>query len=340
MVHIIFIIALFCMIPDLNKKYPFRYFALAVLFLFMALRYDYGNDYMDYYNNHILINAGHDAWGSRDFLFNILNKLTPDFFLLIAIISLFYIITINYLIKKNLNIKQYWFATLILLINPYIFLVQLSSIRQTLAICFFVFAVTFAIKRKILLYLLFVFLAIGMHESAIILLPIYFILTEKPLNKKYVLLTTIFVLTLIFTPLFDLIMNIVLEYMPKNYRYYYEKGLQNSVRATLISSFFFFLLVFNFDKLKGKEIIYGKLSLISTIISLLAYKVSMLTRIGMYFDIFMIITIPTVFIKMDKGLKRNLLILIMLTIYLLRYYSFFTNPLWESFVKYQTILNR
>lgn len=340
MVHIIFIIALFCMIPDLNKKYPFRYFALAVLYLFMALRYDYGNDYMDYYNNHILINAGHDTWGSRDFLFNILNKLTPNFFLLIAIISLFYIITINYLIKKNLSIKQYWFATLILLINPYIFLVQLSSIRQTLAICFFVFAVTFAIKRKLSLYLLFVFLAIGMHESAIVLLPIYFILTEKPLNKKYVLLTTIFVIALIFTPLFDLIMNIVLEYMPKNYRYYYEQGLQNSVRATLISSFFFFLVGLNFDKLKGKEIIYGKLSLISTIISLLAYKVSMLTRIGMYFDIFMIITIPTVFIKMDKGLKRNLLFLIMLTIYLLRYYSFFTNPLWESFVKYQTILNR
>jgi transmembrane protein EpsG len=128
--------------------------------------------------------------------------------------------------------------------------------------------------------------------------------------------------------------------MPKNYIYYYEKGFQNCLRATLISSFFFFLVAFNMNKLKGKNTIYGKLALISTILSILAYKVSMITRVVMYFDIFMIIAIPTIFIKMNRGLKKKLLFLIMLTIYLLRYYSFFTNPLWESFVKYKTILGR
>ena len=136
MVHVIFLIALFCMIPELNKKQPFRFLSFAVLFLFLALRYDYGNDYMGYYNIHSSLNAGMPAWGQNDILFKNLNLLIPNFYIYIAVISLFYIYTIYFLISKNLNVRRYWFAILILLINPYLFLVHLSGIRQTLAICF------------------------------------------------------------------------------------------------------------------------------------------------------------------------------------------------------------
>jgi len=340
MVHIIFLIALFCMIPELNKKYPFRFFTFAILFLFMALRYDYGNDYMNYFYNHALMNAGVYAWGSNDFLFYLLNISVPNFYALIVAISLFYIITVRYLIKNNLEVKQYWFAILILLINPYLFLVQLSSLRQTLALCFFIFAVNFAVKRKLVPYIVFVLLAAGMHSSAIILLPLYLILTERSFNKKYLFATMAILLALIFTPLFDIGANKILEYMPNHYRYYYNQGLQNSLRATLISSCYFFLVAFNIGKLKGKEIIYGKLSLIATIISILAVKVSMITRIGMYFDIFMIVTIPHIFNKIDKKMNRQLLFVLLIAIYILRYCSFFSNPLWESFRDYNTILGK
>ena len=340
MVHIIFFIALFCMIPELNKKYPFRFFTFMILFLFMAFRYDYGNDYMNYLYNHALMNEGVYAWGASDFLFYLLNISVPNFFVLIIVISLFYIISVWFLIRNNLEIKQYWFALLILLINPYIFLVQLSSLRQTLAICFFIFAVNFAIKRKLIPYVVFILLATGMHSSAIILLPLYFILTDKHFKKKYVFATMAILLTLIFTPMFDIIANEVLEYMPNHYRYYYNQSLQNSLRATLISSVYFFLIAFNIGKLKGKEIIYGKLSLISTIISVLAVKVSMITRIGMFFDIFTIVTIPQIFNRIDKKIYKQLLFIMLIAIYILRYYSFFTNPLWDSFWNYKTILGR
>lgn len=110
---------------------------------------------------------------------------------------------------------------------------------------------------------------------------------------------------LLFTPLFDIIVNKALDYLPNHYRYYYNQGLQNSLRATLISSFYLFLIVFNLGKLKGKEIIYGKLSLISTILSLLAIKVSMITRVGMYFDLFLIITIPHIFSRIEKNIQTN-----------------------------------
>lgn len=340
MVHLVFLGALFCTIPELNKKYPFRFFTFAILFMFMALRYDYGNDYMSYLDSHTSINAGLYAWGADDTLFRILNIAIPNFFVMIALISLFYLIVVWYLIKNNLKVNQYWFAILLLLINPYLFLIHLSALRQTLALCFFVFAVNFAVKRKLIPYAICILLATGMHPSAIFLAPLYFLLTEKPFNKKYLFITMFVLGFLLFTPLFDIIANKVLDYLPNHYRFYYNQGLKNSLRATIISSFYLFLIVFNLSKLKGKEIIYGKLSLISTILSVLAIKVSMITRVGMYFDLFLIITIPQIFSRIEKKIFRQILFIVLIGIYLLRYYSFFTNPLWESFREYQTILGR
>lgn len=340
MVHIVFLSALFCTIPELNKKYPFRFFTFAILFMFMALRYDYGNDYMNYLNNHALMNSGLSAWGANDILFRSLNIAIPNFFVFIALISLFYLIVVWYLIKNNLKPNQYWFAFLLLLINPYLFLIHLSALRQTLALCFYVLAVSFATKRKLIPYVTCILLATGMHSSAIILIPLYFLLTEKPFKKKYLFITICGLSLLLFTPLFDLIANKALDYLPNHYRYYYNQGLQNSIRATIISSFYLFLISFNLSKLKGKEIIYGKLSLISTVLSVLAIKVSMITRVGMYFDLFLIITIPQIFSRIEKKIYRQILFIVLIGIYLLRYYSFFTTPLWESFREYQTILGK
>lgn len=340
MVHIVFLSALFCTIPELNKKYPFRFFTFAILFMFMALRYDYGNDYMGYLVIHENINAGLEAWGADDTLFKILNIAIPNFFVMIALLSLFYLIVVWYLIKDNLKVNQYWFAVLLLLMNPYLFLVHLSALRQTIAICFFIIAVNFAVKRKLIPYVVFILFATGMHSSAIMLLPLYFIFTEKPFNKKYLFMTMATLGLLLFTPLFDMIANKALEYLPNHYRYYYNQGLQNSIRATIISSFYLFLIAFNLGKLRGKEIIYGKLSLIATILSVLAIKISMITRIGMYFELFLIITIPHIFNRIERKIYKQILFMILIGIYLLRYYSFFTNPLWESFREYQTILGR
>lgn len=339
MVHIVFLSALFCIIPQLNKKYPFRIFTFGILFMFMSLRYDYGNDYMAYLNIHTLMNAGLPSWGQNDFLFHHLNLWIPNFFVFIGVTSLFYIISIWYLIKNSLLVNQYWFAFLILLINPYLFLMHLSGLRQSLAICFFIFAIKFAVERKIFPYIIFVLLATGMHSSAIILLPLYFVLTQKKFDKKYLFITVFLVIVLIFTPVFDLILVKALEYMPR-YKHYYNQGIQNSLRSTLISSFYLLLVTFNLGKLKGKEIVYGKLSLIATIISILAIKLSMIARIGMYFDIFLIVTIPHIFNRIEKKLNKQILFTILIAIYLLRYYSFFTNPLWESFREYSTILLR
>lgn len=330
------------LLPALNKKYPFYILSFGVLFLFLALRYDYGNDYMSYLSTHEAINAGlQPLLGNGEIFYKSLNLLISNFYVFIAIHSFFYIIIIFFLIKNNLYKKQYWFAVLILLINPYLFLVHLSSLRQTIAICIIIIAVHFATKGRAILYFLFVGIAIGFHQSAIVMVFVYFLLNQKKINviKAATIFGTLFILLL--TPMLDIIIRWSLEYFPKNYTYYYQQGLQNSLRATIISFFFFLLILFNINKLSGKEIVYGKLSLIAMIIQLLAYKVSMINRIGMYFDIYLIITLPLVFSKMNKGKIKVLLFTAMLLIFILRYWSFFIDEVWiDSYRDYKTILSK
>lgn len=340
MVHIIFMLVFILSLPFLNNKRgaPFFIFSFFILFLFLALRYDYGNDYMSYLNIFNNINAGLPAWGAGDVFFKQLNLLMPNFYLLIAIVSFFYVFTIYFLISKNLRIKSYWFAILILLINPYLFLIHLSSIRQTIAICFVVFAIHFATKRKFLFYIIFIVIAAGFHKSAILLLPVYFFLNESKITKiKYIFIYGALGL-MIATPLFEIVINKVLDYFP-SYRNYVEEGDRHSLRATLISSFFFFLVAFNINKLQGKEIIYGKLALIATMISLFAFNLSMITRVGMYFDIFLIIAIPLIFFRLKLKISKQILFMMMLSIYLARYISFLNTPLWiKGYSVYRTIL--
>ena len=339
MVHMIFFIIISFSILCINKKHSFWIYSFVGLFLFCALRYNYGPDYMNYFEIFYLIKEGLPAWGQSDWLFKQLVLLMPNFYILVAILSLFYVISIYILISANLQVKDYWFALLMLLINPYLFLVHQSSIRQTISICIIILAIKYAINRNILKYVLLIILASGFHASAIIMLPVYLVLTDKKLKIRDILIAVGVIFALLFTPMFNMIINRALEYMPSHYYIYYDMGLQNSLRSTLISSVFFFFVLFNINKLDGHEIVYGKLSLISTIISLLAIKASMITRIGMYFDIFLIITIPHIFNNIEKKLHRILVFILLMTIYLLRYYSFYSLPICsKAFGTYRTIL--
>lgn len=340
MLHLTLFSTLIFSLPQLNKKYPFWIFSLFCLFLFMSLRYNYGNDYMNYYNAHTLINEGSWAWGNNNILYRILNNTFSNFFVMVTVISIFYLVTIGSLIKFNLSSKYYWLALLILLINPYLFLVQLSSIRQTISICFFIISSFFIIKKQFIPYIICILLALGMHSSAIVLLPIYFIIGEKKITKKYVLYLLVILGILLFTPIFDLIVVNILKYLPEHYLSYYKENLTNSISSAILSGIYLLFILFNLNKLEGKEMVYGKLSLIATILSLLAIKLSMITRIGMYFDIFLIITIPQILSKMDNKLLKFLWVILLFSIYILRYYSFFNNPLWESFRHYQSLLWR
>lgn len=355
MVHVWLALAVIFAISGKKNKYLQR-FAFVVLFLFAALRFMYGNDYYNYYRWFNHIHAGGESGFKTEVLYNLMNQILPSFPMLVALSSAFLILVVYWLITKNLPTNYSWIGICIFIISPALFLMNLSALRQSIATCFFIIAINCACKKKYLRYLVLVIVAALFHKSAILLLPFCLIANAKPV-KPWVC-WAILAGTAVLLLSSDLLMNIVVwvatQFNDKNYIYMAEQDMQNSIRATLLTSVFFFYVLFNLPKLKGRALIYAKIYLLSPLLGVLARELSMLTRIQMYFDMFAVVALPLIFMEVkSRGPvivnRRNVLItfwdclnkyafpVLIVTIYLLRYYSFFTNPEWAAFFTYRTI---
>lgn len=355
MVHFTLALAVFLAILGYKNKYVQR-MAFVVLFAFAALRYMYGNDYLNYYLWFRHIHNGGYSQFKTEILYNALNRWLPSFQVLIVLTSLLLIWVVYRLISKNLPTQYAWIGVFIFVVNPVLFLMNLSAIRQSIAACIFVIAVDFAYRKKYLWYLVLVVIATLFHKTAILLLPLCLVINAKPV-KPWVCWTIVgstLVLLMFSQPLFDVALAVAEWFGDKNYVYWLGQEMKNSLRATLLTSVYFFYVLYNLPKLSGKALVFAKLYLISPWLGVLAKEIAMLTRMQIYFDLFAVVALPMIFMHVrSKGNvrinRRNVLItygdcinkyvmpVLVIAIYLLRYYSFFTNELWEPFFTYQSI---
>lgn len=346
----VFLIALAMTIPLIKYdefKKDIKYsllITMGILFLFLAFRYNYGNDYVSYYHMFVDIKLNPDSIfnNTGEIVFKFLMYIVPNFALFVALTSLFYIIVIYHLIKNNVFPKVYVIAISVLLLNPYLFLVQLSAIRQTVAICIFILSIPLIRKGKFISYIFTILFASHFHISALVLLPVYLIRYIKKIDifkNKLTLKIVIVLVALIFTlsPLVNLIMDIIIQFFPK-YGYYLLTNTENSLRSTILNFVLFLMILFGIDVLDEKHKIFGHLSLIAMFLYLLSYKISMMTRIAMYFEIFHIIALPMIAYKMKNRDMKIIFVCYVILLYVLRLYSFYTNPIWhESYKTYQMI---
>lgn len=348
MVHVTLLVSSVIASIQKNKKLCLK-IAFGILIFFSAIRYDFGNDYFSYYRSFAAIMSGHLQFENEP-MFTLLVKLFRNYYIFIAATSILTIIPIYFLIKNYVADNYKGLAVLIYCINPYLFLISLSSIRQMLALSFFIIALHFSKEHKIIPYLIFIILATMCHISAIILLPFYLIANDKKVNRIQLIVVVLILLILLFgNDAFERLLRYGLDFFDNiNYNYYSTRG-GNTLRATLLSAIWFIYIAMNINKLSGNTLMFTKLSLVGYIFSILAYKVSMFARISMYFEIFSIISIPMIMYQNNTSLRKSgklfyivnkyILPSLIFTIYILRYYSFFTNPLWESFREYHTILS-
>ena len=346
MVHLILTSAFLSTCIKKNKK-VYLIIPFIIIFAFCALRYNYGNDYVSYSYSFFKIHNGISIFKDEP-LYEFFNKIFPNFQLLIAFLSAIYLFLVYNLMKKNVDCKYWFLSVFIFLINPYVFLMSLSALRQTLATCFFLIAIHFAYTKKPLQYIVLILIAALCHKSAILLLPVYFVCNSNPMNRKKIIFIIITLLLLIFnTSIFQGIINNSLSiFSDLNYNAYASNGMVNSIRSIILTSVTFIYLLLNISKLEEKRLMYTKLYLIGIIFNILAINLSVLTRIQMYFDLFSVVAIPAIICvnkknyeenKFLKFLNKNILPTLIIIIYILRYYSFFTNPLWSSFFEYHII---
>ena len=207
---VIFTSLLALLFTHLESKYKMRNGMLIGFILITTLgviHYDYGNDYMAYYdlfkkfNNYpfnlekILNKDFFDdsGWVILCYFFGIFG----GFFMMVAVLNVIQNIIVYRFIKKNIE-KQWWvMAMFIYLFATNLYLMNFSMMRQGFVVCVFLGMWKYIRQRKWWWPLLILYLCSYIHASAIILLPFAFwgylpVKNGKILTIIYIALYVIF----------------------------------------------------------------------------------------------------------------------------------------------------
>jgi transmembrane protein EpsG len=326
--------------------------SFTLIFIFLAIRYDFGNDYLNYLTLFDSVNRLNDfmdifqvqLYGEIGWI--ILCRLFRQlgFFTLIAFLAFFNCAVYYSFIKKYVVPKYYWLAVFIYIFNSSFLLVHSTAMRQSVAISIFIIAIQFALKNRVLLFVLLVILASFFHSSAIILLPIYLVVNwEWKFNfvevSAIILSFIILIFSMEYLPHF--INNIVGKYFTIYYRYLELSGVEIKSGLGIIFEMFLFLFLLIYSKFQHREITpIVKIYLISFYFIPLSMLSSMLSRSGMYFTPAAIVVFPMSFyLVKDVGIRRIIMSAFILYI-LYTFYVFYNSAVWkDSFQVYKTIFS-
>lgn len=320
------------------------------IFVFSAIRIDYGNDYKSYYEKFLGISSvqfedltsyflsQEPGWLIFNWLFSEFN-----FSIIILITSLFLCFSYAYLINNFVPKNYHWLAIFIFLANPDLFLINLSAMRQSISISIFLLSVNLILRKKTLLFYLNILFASLFHYSAILLLPFYHFRKQLlyRINLFYALLFfTFFMILLIFGDTVVQFLLSAVASITNKYDYYTDKSSIGSGLGIIVYFNILLLILFFDHKLKSKDRIFTKLFLLSILILPLTLSINMIGRLILYFVPFSVIFYPLM-VQTLQNIKQKVFfaffIILLHFIFLLR---FFSSEIYSHYyINYKSLLS-
>lgn len=176
------------------------------LFLFMALRKDFGVDdtgYQMFFNG---VHRSTNIFAVNEHMepgYAILNKIMPTYQSLIALSSFLTVWAYSFLIYRFVPRRFSWLAVLLIFSAPSLTVFfMISGIRNGMAASLFILSCYFIEKRKIIPVAILTVIAMSIHTSALAVFAICYLLgTNKPINKKQMIVWLAVMVTLAFASL-------------------------------------------------------------------------------------------------------------------------------------------
>ena len=355
MIHIILlgISSIFFAYISQYKKYEWGLkVSFILIFLFLALRYDFGRDYMGYYRifesaksySFIQLFDG-TLYGEIGWLILCWMFKQFGFYVMVAFLALFSCLLYYRFFINYVPANFYWLAIFLYIFNPGLMLLHTTAMRQSISIALFLLSIEYIVKKDVIRYILIIGFASLFHKSALVLLPVYFLsfIKERLSYKSALLLFTIVILMFLFSDYLKPIVSNLIFSSFENYENYIH--LEGSLRS-IIGNIYFFLILIIFIYLlpiwEGKAAIINKIFIIYFTIYPLSILIMFILRVGMYFDPIMLSVIPLMTIGLNKKVQ-SLKIIFILIIIVRTLYAFTslykTEGGYEDYGVYQTIFN-
>ena len=208
-----------------NKQYLRRTICSFIpLFLYMALRKDFG---FDEYAYHYFFDNVHKA--SNIFNVNshmepgyaVLNKIMPTYQSLIIFTSFLTLCAYSFLIYRFVPRNYSWLAVLILFMSPSLTIFfMISGIRNGISASLLILSCYYLEKRKLKPYIIIGIIAVTIHTSALFMFPVCYLLgTNKPLSKRTLTIGMVVMVVMSFISLSILADNIlpIISYVTGKY---------------------------------------------------------------------------------------------------------------------------
>lgn len=322
-----------------------------------CIHYNYGNDYMSYYEigetvartpfNLGLIMSGAIHRDPGWILLNYLFKPFGGFFVMVIALNILQNVIVYKFISKQVANEWRWLAVLIYLFTPQFYLYNFSMMRQGLVVCVFLGILPLIRNKKWIWSLIILFACSLIHKSSLILVPFSFFgflpMDDAPSRRLGVSFLLIYLLMLIFPQIAEAIFTFltsgdefsgyVEQYSKNTDTGHYGIGFLLAQIPVVLS----FLYWFKNEDDREKRLIVG-LSMLGIIITPLTSFVRMAGRIGFYFGIYKLASIPLVF----STVKNKSLLTVLTGLYcLLTLYStyifFFVDGWKEHYTDFHTI---
>lgn len=359
-VAILNIIVVFCAFLAQHKRTESLLKASFILiFLFLALRYDYGNDYrgylvffsednlldtdlldyyrgdsIDYYSKHGGFEPG---WVFLCCLFK-----PFGFFTMTAVLALFNCFVYYRFIKKYVPPAYYWFAVFLYVFSPGFMLVHSSTMRQSVAIALFIFSIDYLYKKDAIRYFLCIGLASLFHTSALILLPVYLLglFNWKINGLMAVSIFSLFIFLFLFGESLVSGLNLFIINYFERYEVYQEGSEIGTGLGVVFYSLLFALVLF-YERLQTREhALLFKIAVLSYFFIPLSLLIMLISRVGMYSEPATLVVFPVILLNIKNPVVRNLILFLILFFTLYLFYTFFQSDTYrEAFGTYKTIFS-
>lgn len=347
--------------------------AFGVIFVFLALRYDYGNDYMGYLRHfedfrfvysHRAVDISAMWWEPGWVLLNIFFQ-PVGFFAMVMFTSLLNCVVIYRFIRNFAPAPYHWLAVFLYVFNPYLLLVAASAMRQNMAILLFLVGIEFLYKKRLVGYFLLVAAGWSFHQSALLLVPIAALAFYNfRINMIFaVLCICVYASLYVYgEQVFSFVTSVTGAWL--DYEHYeggraatVNLGLGVAYSVVLFLSVLYFASV-EFIKTEGGENeevlpeqaesfpsvparrLLFKLAIVSFMFTPMAFQLALISRINMYFTIVTIAVYPIIAATTRNALYRLLFLGSLIPYTLYAFVTFFRSPVWmRKFGTYQTIFS-
>lgn len=324
----------------------------ALIAILGAIHYNYGNDYMDYYNlaktiynspfNLKSIIAGDFYRDTGWVLLTYAFKPIGGFFTMIAVLNFFQNAIVYNIIRNEVPCGWWAMAVFIYLFVSSFYLLSFTMMRQELVMIIFLGIWPWIKKRRVILCAIILLLVTTIHSSAIVLIPFAF-WGYLPTNNRILMAVVYTVVTLL------LWLNNELLYMVfeegtsfdvfDDYMNNYGDRVRSEQEISLRPGFFLGLIplfvclyyVLREENAASKEKVgLVWLAMIGALTTPFTIIFPLMGRVGMYFTVFNILALPITYSTIKNNVIKYSFLAIYIVLTLYNYFGFFQHPIWHD----------